>query len=209
MPQRAFNGTGHPTTKVFADWSKWHNDVPALTQDTAQAEQLVDAAKAKGFDGRITYVTINNPTSQAIATSVQAMLNAVGFSVDVQYTATVTDMVTRLFVNHDFDLTSGSNSISDALAATRLTDGYRSDSGNNILGYANPDTDRLLDEAKSAVSDAEKKQALRAVSQNLRDDVPMVPVNSGANFVAWNRNVHGALPSNDGIMLLGKTWLKN
>ncbi|MDN5760582.1 MAG: ABC transporter substrate-binding protein, partial [Tomitella sp.] len=91
--QRAFNGDGHPTTEIFADWSKWHNDVPAFTQDTAQAKQLVDAAKADGFDGKITYVSVNNPVSQAIATATQAMLGAVGLDVDVQYTATITDMV--------------------------------------------------------------------------------------------------------------------
>src|SRR5699024_4455412 len=55
--QRAFNGKGHPTTKIFADWSKWHNDVPAFEQDTAQAQQLVEAAKADGFDGKLTYVS--------------------------------------------------------------------------------------------------------------------------------------------------------
>ncbi len=207
--QRAFNGEGHPTTKIFADWSKWHNDVPAFEQDTAQAKQLVDAAKAKGYDGHLTYVTVNSPSSQAIATATQAMLNAVGFNVDVQYTATITDMVKRMYVDHDFDMSYGSYSISDAVPFMRLDSALRSDSSNNILGYNSPEMDQLLDNAQHAVGDDAEKSALQAVEQKIHDDVPYLSVGWGANFVAWNQNVYGALPSNDGIMLLGKTWLKN
>ncbi len=205
--QRAFNGKGHPTTKIFADWSKWHNDVPAFTVDTAQAKQLVDAAKAKGFDGKIDYVTVNSPTSQAIATATQAMLNAVGFDVDVQYTASITDMVKRLYVDHDFDITYGSGSISDAVPYLRLGAALRSDSPNNLTGYNSPEMDTLLDAAQTATSDDAEKDALKAVEQKMHDDVPYLSLGWGANFVAWNQNVHGALPSNDGIMLLGKTWI--
>ncbi|WP_235681309.1 ABC transporter substrate-binding protein [Tomitella gaofuii] len=206
--QRAFSGDAHPTTKIFAEWSKWHNDVPAFTQDTAQAKQLVDAAKANGFDGNITYVTVNNPVSQAIATSTQAMLNAVGFNVDVQYTATITDMVKRLYVDHDFDLTYGSYSISDAVPFMRLDSALRSDSSNNILGYDNPEMDKLLDTAQHATTDDAEKAALQAIEQKIHDDVPFLSLGWGANFVAWKPNVYGAMPSNDGIMLLGNTWIQ-
>src|SRR5699024_5405713 len=206
--QRAFNGKGHPTTKIFADWSKWHNDVPAFEQDTAQATQLVDAAKADGFDGKLTYVSVNNPVSQAIATSTQAMLNAVGFDVDVQYTATVTDMAKRLYVDHDFDITYSSYSVSDAVPYMRLSSALRSDSSNNILGYDSPEMDTLLDTAQHATSDEAEKDALEAIEQKIHDDVPFLNLGWGANFVAWQPNVFGALPSNDGIMLLGKAWIK-
>ncbi len=206
--QRAFGGDGHPTTKIFAEWSKWHNDVPAFTQDTAQAKQLVDAAKAGGFDGNLTYVSVNSPVSQAIATSTQAMLNAVGFNVDVQYTATITDMVKRLYVDHDFGITYSSYSISDAVPFMRLDSALRSDSSNNILGYDSPEMDKLLDTAQHATTEDAEKAALKAIEQKIHDDVPFVSLGWGANFVAWKPNVYGAMPSNDGIMLLGNTWIK-
>ncbi|WP_158726826.1 ABC transporter substrate-binding protein [Tomitella fengzijianii] len=206
--QRAFSGDGHPTTKIFAEWSKWHNDVPAFTQDTAQATQLVDAAKANGFDGNLTYVSVNNPSSQAIATSTQAMLNAVGFNVDVQYTATITDMVKRLYVDHDFGITYSSYSISDAVPFMRLDSALRSNSSNNILGYNSPEMDSLLDTAQHATTDDAEKAALQAIEQKIHDDVPFVSLGWGANFVAWKPNVYGAMPSNDGIMLLGNTWIQ-
>ncbi len=206
--QRAFSGDAHPTTKIFAEWSKWHNDVPAFEQNTAQAKELVDAAKANGFDGNISYVTVNNPVSQAIATSTQAMLNAVGFNVDVQYTATITDMVKRLYVDHDFDLTYGSYSISDAVPFMRLDAALRSNSSNNILGYDSPEMDKLLDTAQHATTDEAEKAALKAIEQKIHDDVPYLSLGWGANFVAWNPDVYGATPSNDGIMLLGNTWIK-
>ncbi|WP_158726861.1 ABC transporter substrate-binding protein [Tomitella fengzijianii] len=205
--QRAFNGDGHPTTKIFADWSEWHNDVPAFTQDTAQAKQLVDAAKANGFDGKLTYVSVNSPAAQAIATATQAMLNAVGFTVDVQYTATITDMVKRLYVDHDFDLTYGSGAISDAVPVLRIDAALRSTSPNNLVGYSDPAMDALLDAARTAVGHDAKQAALNAVEQKIHDDVPYLGLGWGANFVAWQPNVHGAMPSNDGIMLLGNTWI--
>ncbi len=206
--QRALKGDGHPTTKIFAEWSKWHNDVPAFEQDTAQAKQLVDAAKANGFDGKLSYVSVNDPTSQATATATQALLGAVGIDVDVEYAATVTDMVKRLYVDHDFDLGHGSYSISDAVPYMRLSASLRSNSSNNILGYDSPEMDKLLDTAQHATTEDAEKAALKAIEQKIHEDVPYVNLGWGANFVAWNPDVYGATPSNDGIMLLGNTWIK-
>ncbi|WP_235686977.1 hypothetical protein [Tomitella gaofuii] len=45
------------------------------------------------------------------------------------------------------------------------------------------------------------------MEQKIHDDVPYLGLGWGANFVAWTPDVHGAAPSNDGIMLLGNTWI--
>ncbi len=205
--QRAFAGDELPTTKIFPEWSRWHNDVPGYTLDTAKASQLVAGAKADGFDGDLVFLTVNTPEMRSVATAAQAMLNAVGFNVDVQYAATVTDMVKRMYVDYDFDLAVSSNSVSDPLATLRLPAALSSTSANNISGYSTPDMDRLLAEAKSATTPDQQKSALRAVEQTIHDEVPMVSVSSGENFVAWSDDVHGVLPSNDSIVLLGKTWI--
>lgn len=205
--QRAFNGEGHPTTKVFADWSRWHNDVPATEFDPEQAKQLVSRAVANGFDGNLTYVTANDPVSQSIALSVQAMLDSVGFNVDIQYAASSSDMHKRLYIDHDFDIAYSSYSLPDAVPVLRLAAALRSDSSNNLLGYNSPDMDKLLDAAQQATGESDIKNSLQAIEQIIHDDVPFLPLGWGANYVSWTEDVHDAVPSNDGIMLLGKVWL--
>ncbi|QDQ96261.1 hypothetical protein [Tomitella fengzijianii] len=167
----------------------------------------MDEAKADGFDGNLVYVAVNAPEQRSIATAAQAMLGAVGINVDVQYTATVTDMVKRLYVDYDFDLASASNSMTDPLATLRFPAALGSDSANNIAGYDDPEMDRLLAEARSATTDDARSTALAAIEQKIHDDVPILSVASGENFVAWSDDVHGVLTSNDSIVLLGKTWI--
>ncbi|GAA4814940.1 ABC transporter substrate-binding protein [Tomitella cavernea] len=205
--QRAFDGKAMATSKVFAEWSKWHNDVPATEHDPDQARTLLEQAKAGGYDGHIDYVTVNSPTSQAIATAVEAMLENVGFDVDVQYTASVTDMIQRLYVNHDFDLTHSSMSISDAVPNLRLA-GLRSTDKSDVRGYKNPEMDAALDAAHQAVTAEAEKAALKQVEQIIHDDVPLMPWAAGGNFVAWAPNVYGTVPSADGMVLLGGTWIQ-
>ncbi|WP_345602333.1 ABC transporter substrate-binding protein [Tomitella cavernea] len=206
--QRAKNDKGMPGSELFQKWSKWHSDdVSEVTPDLERARRLLNKAKAEGYDGHLTYVGLQSQTSQDIAVAVQAMLQQVGFTVDVEYAATSTDVVQRLYVDHDFDLTHTSNSISDAVPFMRLSASMRSDSSNNMIGYSNPKMDALLEKTQQSTSDDEKRAGLAQIANLINEDAPVLIWGAGANFVPWTQNVHGAVPSTDGIMLLGDVWL--
>ncbi len=207
LVERAYAGAGLATAEVFPQWSRWHGDAAAPVHDPEQARRLVQQAAAGGTDTTLTYVSLNDPVSQATATAMQAMLGAVGIDVRVDYVATVTDLVKRLYADFDYDIAYGSYSVPDPVAELRLTAALESRSPNNVVGYRDAGMDRLLADAQHAVGDDAKQAAFTRIAQKIHDDVPFVPWATGPNFVPWAPDVHGAVPSNDGIILLDTAWV--
>ncbi|MDN5757294.1 MAG: ABC transporter substrate-binding protein [Tomitella sp.] len=205
--ERAQAGVGSAGKALFEDWSTWHPDVAPLPTDAEAARAELKQAKADGFDGHLRYVGLSGPSSQKTALWAQSMLNNVGFDVEIQYASSVTDLVKRMYIDHDFDITYGGNGTTEAAPVLRLDAALNSTSKNNLLGYASPAMDKLLAQAKQADSDDEVRTALGKIQQQVNDDVPYVPLGAGAEFVAWSSDVHGAVASPDGIMLLGNTWI--
>ncbi|WP_024793670.1 ABC transporter substrate-binding protein [Tomitella biformata] len=204
---RAKEGKGLPGNEIFQSWSKWHNiDAPSLNTD--EATTLVDAAKADGWDGKITYFTVQAQASQATALAIQAMLAPIGIDVTIEYAASVTDVVKRLYVDKDFDISTGAYSISDEAPFTRLFSALNSTSTNNILGVNDPKMDQILSDIQTAKDDEAKLTAITALQTEVNETVPYLPLAAGANFVPWTDNVYGVKPNSDAIVLLDGAWIK-
>lgn len=207
--QRGRAGEGMPGSELFQDWSQWHNDVAGLETDTAKAAELVTAAKADGFDGKMKYILIaGDPDSQAIADSTQAQMNAVGFEVELDTLSSVPEMVQRLYADKDFEMAFGSYSLNDAAPEIRLFSALNSTSSNNILGYNNPAMDELLAKIQAAPSTDDKVKLYADLQTMFNDEVPYAVLGAGEAYVAWDENVYGVNPSLDGILLLDKAWVK-
>ncbi|WP_137723088.1 ABC transporter substrate-binding protein [Prescottella subtropica] len=208
LNQRARNGQGMPGTDLFQPWSIWHGETDGITPDAAKAKELVEQAKADGFNGKITYVGVNEPNAQQIALAVQAQLNAVGFDVVLENTSNITDMVKRLYVDRNYDVSFGAYSISDVAPEIRLFSSLSSTSTNNILGYKNPKMDELLGKVLSAPDETAKRAAIDEIQQLVNTDQPFLAWGAGTNFVAWNDNVYRVNPTVDGMMLFDKAFKK-
>lgn len=206
VSQRAYGEESLATSKVFPRWSKWHSDGSDLTQDVDAARELLAQSKADGYDGKLTYVMVNDPTYQSIATAIQAQLNNVGFDVTIDIVPSFTALIERNYVHHDFDIAYGAYSLSDAMPTLRLISAVKSDSSNNLLGYNSSTMDTLLTTAKAATTDEAKAAALAAVEQQIYDDVPFFSWGAGVHFLPWASNVHGVVP-NGRIMLLENAWV--
>lgn len=209
IDQRVREGKGLPGTDMFQPWSTWHGDVDGITPSPERATELLNEAKADGYDGKITFLSVNNPDSQELALAVQAQLNAVGFDTAVEYASSSTDLVKRRFVDKDFDLSFGGFSMSDVDPEIRLYGALHSESTNNILAYNSPQMDELLNEVLSAPDEEAKRAAIGKVQELVNVDQPMPLWGAGINFVAWTPNVYGVTPLNDSIMLFDKAFLKN
>lgn len=144
LNQRANRGLGSPGKLIFQDWSKWHTDVDPIPTDPDKATQLLAQAKANGFDGTIKYLVASDPVSNDVALAVQSMLDRVGFTTKIEHVGTATDLIKRVYVDQDFDLSHGARSISDAVPSMRLASSMHSGSANNVFGYNSPAMDHLL-----------------------------------------------------------------
>jgi len=205
--QRVYGGKGLPGTEIFPAWSQWHNAVGGLQYDAAKAKQLLEAAKKDGFNGTVNYVGLNDPAAQQTALTTQALLQAVGFTVNISYQNSVADLVKKLYVDHDYDLAFSSYSLYNVDPYTRLFSALRSTSTNNTIGYSNKDMDALLTKVQAATTDAAKTAALADVQKLVNDTVPFVTLGATATFIPWQKNVHGVKPTLDGVILFDKAWM--
>lgn len=206
IDERTNNGYGLPGTDIFPRWSRWHGTSSGVTPDPDKAAELLSEAEDDGYDGHLTYVGVNTHDGQQLAVAVQSMLDAVGFDVRVDYASDPTDMTRRLYATHDFDLAYSFYNVSDAAPAVRLFGALNSTSANNVTGYANSEMDTLLKDALAASDDEQKTSALGAVQDLVDDDQPFSVWGARRSFIAWNPDVHGITPSDNGILLLGKAW---
>ncbi|TSD40272.1 ABC transporter substrate-binding protein [Rhodococcus sp. KBS0724] len=208
LDQRSRGGKGMPGGEMFQPWSMWHNDIEPSRLDPARARELLDDAKKDGYDGNITYVGTSDPNGQAAALAVQAMLQSVGFTVNVEYAASTADMVKRLYADHSYDLALGGNGLLDAAPFLRLYSALYSTSANNTVGVANPEMDATLDAIQAAGTAEDKKAALADLQTLFNEQVPIMVWGAGANYVPWSENVYGLMPSLDSIILLDEAWIK-
>lgn len=207
LNQRARDGQGMAGTDLFQSWSQWHGETTGVTPDITKAKELVDQAKADGFDGKVSYVSINDHDAQQLALAIQAQLNAVGFDTSIDYTSSATDMVKRLYVDRDFDFAHGAYNISDIDPEIRMFNALHSKS-NNLVGLADPTTDSLLEAVMSAPDTDSKRQAIDAIQVYVNEEQPFLAWGAGETFVAWSPNVFQMNPSIDEIMLFDKAFIR-
>lgn len=204
--ERAEAGYGMPGSEMFQSWSTWHGDVPADGYDPEAAKQYLAEAKANGYDGRLRYLSPNTPEIQKNALAFQAMLQAAGFTVDIDYAPTVTDYIRRLNVEHDYDVAVSGLNVLEESPFVRLHGYFHSTSPSNVMGYNNPKMDDLLTSLQSAPTDDDTRAVLDDLQTLVNETAPLVPLGAGQALVAWASDVHGIAPSADGIMLFGAAW---
>ncbi|WP_241249787.1 ABC transporter substrate-binding protein [Rhodococcus sp. X156] len=205
--ERVWGGTGLLGREAFPAHSKWNTEVDGLPHDLAKAKALLEEAKKKGYDGKLTYLGLNEPSALQGALATQAMLQAAGFTVEISYANNLTELVKKMYVDHDFDITYGAYSVQDAAPFTRLMPAFTTGASNNIMGYSDKGMDELLLKLKSADGDDAKRAVLGQLQQKINDTVPVAPLGAFKTFIAWQQNLHGVRPSYDGIMLFDKAWI--
>ncbi|WP_127783423.1 ABC transporter substrate-binding protein [Rhodococcus sp. X156] len=208
IDQRVYAGKGMPGADLFPEWSRWHTDVRGLGYDPEKAKQLLEEAKKDGYDGRLTYAGFMEPKAQAQALAVQAMLQAVGFTVEISYANNVTELTKRIYVDNDYDISRGSFSLWEAAPQIRLASTLASDSDTNSMGYKNAAMDAALVKVKSASTDADKRTAIAEIQKLMNETVPFLTWGTQAALIPWQTSVHGLKPSLDGIILFDKAWMK-
>eukprot|EP01133_Synstelium_polycarpum_P022132 gene22132-26561_t len=203
---RVNNGKGLPGQEIFQDTSRWHNDVAPIGVDPAKAKELLDQAKADGYDGKITFLSIQEPSAQATALAIQAMLNAVGFDAQIEYVTGAGDLVKRMYADHDYDMSTAALSLAEADPYERLYTGIKSGGRNNATGYSDAEMDALLDKLGVATTDEDKKAVLAQIQERANETVPWQVWGNVAALDVWNQNVHGLEQSLDGIVLFDGAW---
>jgi peptide/nickel transport system substrate-binding protein len=203
---RAYGGKAIVSTDLFAPGFKWNPKVPGPAYDPARAKSLIAEAKAAGWNGKI---RLSLPQAQqSFGLAIQAMLQAAGIDVTADLSLDTTTATLRITVQHDYDLGNAGYSFgSSDRAYFILARQFQSDSPGNTIGYASPDMDAALKEARVATTDAEKTAAYGKIATIYSRDVPSLVLDDYGEVIAWNKKVHGIVTTSDTVALFDKAWV--
>ncbi|NRI66622.1 ABC transporter substrate-binding protein [Rhodococcus sp. MS16] len=204
---RANNGLGTASSELVPVSSRWFNNTEGIPFDSSKAKTLLDQAKADGYDGKLRYLTTSEPGQQATALTVQASLNAIGFDVTIDYATDVTDLVRRVYKDHDFDMTRGGAPVGEEAPYINLYNSMASDSKNNPSGFADPEMDTLITAVQTAPTDDAVRDAISKVQEYANAAVPYVIWGPAAVLTAWDDNIHGVTRNITDIMFFDEAWI--
>ncbi len=203
---RVSGGYGSPSTAMFPESSTWSDGDTTTRFDPDKAQRLLAEAKADGYDGVLHYAGVNEPAAQSSALAFQAMLESVGFTVELDLSSNINDLVKKMYASYDYDVGLAAFNVLDEAPFVRLFGNLDSGSSSNALGFRNERMDQLLLEVQSAADENGKRAALQQMQKLVDETAPFATLGAGRAFIAMNDSVHGVVPNMDGIMLFDQAW---
>lgn len=205
--QRSMEGLGVTDPSLLPESSLWSSTVTGTDYDPDKARELLEEAKADGFDGRLEFVTPSEPFAMDSALAIQASLNSVGFDIELDPVASAADGSNRVFNERDFDLNRAAFAFLDDAPILRAQGSMGSTSSNNPHGYADDEMDGLLEELWTATDDSATEAALSKIQERMNETVPYVIIGPMSVLSFWHQDVHGLQRTIDNIWLFDKAWI--
>lgn len=171
--RRVFDGAAIPSAAIVPPQSgPAFADLQGPRHDPELARKLVQEVKAEGWDGTIRLLADKSPTHVQESITVQAQLQAVGFTVSLTNSIDVGQLSERVVVKGDYDLAIfGANHAPEGLWA-RLAPRLASGSPANFYRYSDPRMDAALKKLKGATSADEERAAVQEIQHVWNDTVP-------------------------------------
>lgn len=204
--ERSHQAPGIGDSTLFPSYSRWHTDTSGLAYNPDAARQLLDEAKADGYDGRLEYIKSSSPVEQNSALAFEAMLEAVGFQVDVNLVNSTTDQVRLVAVDKDYDVAGWGLSFREADPYPKMYAMMHSQGPQTYGMHTSDEMDALLDEFQQKASLDDKRDVMDRIQQQINTDVPFLVFNAIPEVVVWNDNVHGVLGNANSMMLFSEAW---
>ncbi|MDN5895866.1 MAG: ABC transporter substrate-binding protein [Nocardioides sp.] len=204
---RAYEGAGIASNEIFPDFSIWNSDADALPYDPDQAKQLLEEAKADGYDGKVTHLDASDPASRATALTIKASLEAVGFDVELDLVASVADQVNKVAIEGDYDIAGWGISWREAGTFARMFATLHSDGNLSVGMPTTPEMDALIEEVQAAPDEETEREVKGRIQEQWNEDVPALVFAPTAEFLAWDTNVHGVVDTTNSMVLLDDAWM--
>ncbi|HEX7094548.1 MAG TPA: ABC transporter substrate-binding protein [Acidimicrobiales bacterium] len=187
--ERVFNGKAEATTELFPDVFPWSPGVPGPTYDPERATQLVEQAKARGWDGSVN-VRVPN-TLQEMGVALQTMLELAGISVELSNQEDTNALVSAVLLRKDFEMAQWSLGLSDEMANNYAQLSISFQGAQTRYGYSSPELDAALEELRVAATIEEQEEAMRKATEVLMRDLPFLSFAVGEEVIIHSEDLHG------------------
>jgi peptide/nickel transport system substrate-binding protein len=207
LDQRVNDGKGRPGSELLQKDYRLYPGVVGPGYDLDKAKQLVQQAKAEGWNGRVRLFCGSGEPERGVA--LKTMLEAAGMGVDLNNQLDSAAMIQQVNVKRDFDIACAGLPISgDDLGLVNGIEGnLKSNSPRNRGGYVNPEMDKALVALHEATNDDQKRAALKTVSELYSRDVPFLVEGAIEEYVAWSGKVHGVYATQATEVFFDRAWL--
>lgn len=203
LNQRVYAGANSIVTDLISEKSRWYGGVAGPAYDIDRAKELVAEVIAEGeWDGSIRVSCHNgNP---AWGQAVTGMLEAAGFTVELNDQQEVAANTAAVVIQKDYDIACFGSSISDAEPFFALNRDFNSAlitaGGGNFAGYDNPEVDALIAAGRSAADDAGMQTAITGIAEAYARDVPWLALAAEDEVVLFADDLAGVLPGANTVM---------
>lgn len=200
VSDRAYQGELNGSKTLIAPGSRFFSDaVEAAPTDAARATELLDEAKADGYDGSLGVLCTTTPPSGDVGLTAEGLLEAVGFDVTVEIIGQG-DQIGEV-VQGNFDTACWGFNAGPATATTTFGRNLRSDSASNRMGYASDEMDAALDAILGAEPGDEQLNAFAEMNNVFVRDLVAVMYGSVDEGIVWAEEVEGIIPTAATIFL--------
>lgn len=205
--ERAYQGELATSKTLIQPGSRFFSDdVEELPTDPERAAELVDEAKADGWDGSIEILCADNPPASDVALAVQGLWEASGMDVEVR-TIAQSDQIGEV-VEGNYDAACWGFNADAATGITTFLRNLDSASSSNRMGYASEEMDAALLDILAADTEDAQLEAFAEMNRIFNED--FVAVNYGApeEGIVWSADVRGIVPTAATIFLLDKASIE-
>jgi peptide/nickel transport system substrate-binding protein len=204
---RAYEGAGVASAEIFPEFSTLHSDVDALPHDLDRARELLEKAKADGFDGAVTVSHPATPDARDKALTIKASLEAVGFTVELDPILAIADQINQVAVQRDYDVASWSMNWRDAAPEGKMFSTLTSQGTATAGMYVSPEMDALIADFRRAQTLDERREISGRIQEQWNEDVPAVVHGPRGEFIFWSGEVHGVTDTMASMVLLHDAWI--
>jgi peptide/nickel transport system substrate-binding protein len=197
LTQVVFNGEFTPGNQwVSPEHPYYQKSFPVPKRDVAKAKALM---KEAGVSGRfaVDFMVPKGPEQQAVAEVIQAMAAEIGIDMKIRVTEFATSLKQAEAGEYQVFLLDWSGRTDPD---GNVYSFHKCKAPLNLSGYCNPETDKLLDEARTAVEPAQRKAVYEKVTRIILDENPIIYLYHRRALIAHTARLEGYNQVPDGLV---------
>jgi peptide/nickel transport system substrate-binding protein len=173
--------------------------------DPSRAAELVEEAKADGWDGEIEILGNDTPVHAETLITVEAMLESVGFEVEVRNVPTA-ELNRLVIAEGRYEMALYGPVVLEESTVVDMTQ-FEAGSPSNRLGYADADMDAAVSLVRSATDRSSTRSAMEAVQAAWNATIPSANMFMSTWWWALDPSLRGIVWTRDVTPVFDTAWL--